>query len=170
MHYLVILRLHLAGTTLFALFSRHVDTSRINVTIQRNKRTKWWILKFESHQVGFRLTISRYTMFSHESLTPERISQSQKPLFGFIQWQPLMLAGGRGRGVQLFGVRLGSTLEIKILLNKRKVRVSAGADGGDQPESPPPGAGGRWRPHLPEGHPGESNWAGVKCWSPALPR
>lgn len=80
-------------------------------------------------------------MFSHESLTLKRINQSQKPLFGFIQWQPLVLAGGRGRRVQLFGVRLRSTLQIKILLNHRKVRVSAGADGGKQPESLPSGAG-----------------------------
>lgn len=80
-------------------------------------------------------------MFSHESLTLKRISQSQKPLFGVIQWQPLMLAGGRGRWVQLFGVGLRSTLYIKLLLNNRKVRVSAGADGGEQPEPRASGAG-----------------------------
>lgn len=67
-------------------------------------------------------------MFSHESLTLKRINQSQKPLFGFIQWQPLVLAGGRGRRVQLFGVRLRSTLQIKILLNHRKVRVQMGGN------------------------------------------
>lgn len=48
-------------------------------------------------------------MFSYTLLTLRRVDQSQKPLFGFIQWQPWMLVGGRGQPSQLFGITLKST-------------------------------------------------------------